>query len=136
MNNDFLNDTDVFTVTRATRTTQRMMEWWTMLCIPNTYGTSFNDIDLVHFRGENMKAPGTTISSSLRITSADLGDTLEVAWRRPTGLMVKASVSGMELAEDSGFESQVGRVVIFALNWTGNRGLQRYFEKIDIEYQE
>jgi hypothetical protein len=30
-----------------------------------------------------------------------------MAW--PTGLMVKASVSGVMLAEDSGFESQVGR---------------------------
>lgn len=29
--------------------------------------------------------------------------------RRPAGLMVKASVSGSDLAEDSGFESQVGR---------------------------
>ena len=50
--------------------------------------------------------------------------------------MVKASVSGTELAEDSGFESQVGRVVVFALNWTGKRGLRQYFGKLDIEYQE
>ena len=42
------------------------------------------------------------------------------SWQRPTGLMVKASVSGCSrlqqvfmLAEDSGFDSQVGRFCPF-----------------------
>ena len=32
----------------------------------------------------------------------------------PTGLMVKASVSGASSAEDSGFESQVGRFLLLS----------------------
>ena len=34
---------------------------------------------------------------------------------RPAGLMVKASVSGVESAEDSGFDSQVGRFCFLLL---------------------